>query len=450
MSKLVLASFVLFTLITSFGLAFMYPAIGSLFYRDQGYVNATTIQGAPFHRLFPYLNYPFEYPWLGGVLMFLVNAVSYFAGWPGGALLVSIYWSSLMMGLFAAGTYVLLHRMGASLKKIAVFFAFSPLIFLSYDVPFDLAAVFFSVLCLYFLSRKKEGASAGALALAIAVKGFPLVLLFGVLKDVKHKVRYLTISLGSFLAGLAVQYSISPENFLRAGSYLTGYGVEGSWLGLAFGHIIDYLHVTTWTIGSSTQLHLPQPFQVLSLGLIAVSGVLLYRSRLSVPLKCFLAFASVVLFWWWSPPQFLFYVFALLPLVADLDWKTVLMTEGMTVPALFPVWARVPVPISSEGWVLISAVYQGVLALYIVALLLPRVVVRAAEHAEAHPGLRVEGHGILDGQDLPDEVRNDGQRPRPVEPDVQDGDGGKRDGQVRQRGPDRNDAVRRPLARPDR
>lgn len=392
-SKLVLVAFVFFTLITSFGLAPMYPAIGSLFFRDQGYVNATTIQGAAYQHLFPYANYPFEYPWLGGFLMFLVNAVSYLSSWPGGALLISIYWSSVMMGAFAAATYVLLYRMGASLKKIAIFFAFSPLLVLSYDVPFDLAAVFFSVLSLYFLERKKEGSSAASLALAAAVKGFPLVLLFGVLKDVKHRMRYLAISLGSFLGGMAVQYLVSPVNFFRAGSYLTGYGVEGSWLGLVFGHIIDYVHPGTWTIGQSTQLHLPQPYQLLSLALIGISGLLIYRSNKPVRTKCLLAFSSIVLFWWWSPPQFLFYVFALLPLTADLDWKTVLLGEGMGVAALFPIWARIPVSITSFDWVMISSLYQVFLALYLLHAMLdaatPRIL-RAKIKSTPEEGL--DGH----------------------------------------------------------
>lgn len=384
LSKMLLITFVFFTLITAFGLAPMYPAIGSLFFRDQGYVNATTIQGPAFHRLFPYANYPLEYPWLGGILMFLVNAVSYLGGSPGSDLLISIYWSGLMMGTFAAATYILLHRMGVSLKKIAMFYAFSPLIVLSYDVPFDLAAVFFSVLTLYFLERKKESASAASLALAAGVKGFPLIMIFAVWKDVEHRLRYLLISFGGFLGGMAVQYVISPVNFLRAGSYLTGYGVEGSWLGLAFGHIIDYLHTQTWTISSSTSLHLPQPFQLLSLGLIGISCILIYRSKSNARMKTLLCFSVIVIFWWWSPPQFLFYIFAFLPLVAEMDWKTVLAVESMAIAGCFPIWARVPVPIDSTGWVLISSVYQLILALYLVQMRFSGVAPRILR-AEAQP-----------------------------------------------------------------
>lgn len=372
MTKPLLFAFAFFTLITSFGLAPMYPAIGSLFFRDQGYTNITSVAQPAFQKPFPYVDYPFEYPPIAGGFMALINAAAYLVPYPGPALLVSIYLSSVMMGAFAVATYVLLHRMGASLKKIAVFFAFSPLVILSYDLPFDLAAVFFSVLALYFLEKKREGTSSVALALAAGVKAFPLILLFAMIKDVHHRVRYVLVSLGGFLTQMGVVYLLSPTNFFRSGSYLTGYGIEGSWLGLVFGHTIDYLHPSTWVIGQSTQLHLPQPYQLFSLALVGVSSLLVYRSRFDVRTKCLLAFSAIVLFWWWSPPQFLFYVFALLPLVADLDWKTILVSEGMAIAGLFSVWARIPVSIDSQGWVLISSIYQALLALYLLRAVLAK------------------------------------------------------------------------------
>ena len=372
-----------------------YPGIATLYARDQGYTlyapnGAVEAQNVTFTRLVPYLNYPLEYPFFAGLLMLLVNGVGYLIGLSSGpmaALWGVVFLSPPMMGAGAAFVVLVWARARVPAYKALLLFALNPAVLDQFGINFDMAGALMVLLSVYWLARGRRGASALALALGAGVKGFPLIALplmawyagrpqpgdNGPVPGDPRRLRwrYALTALGAFAAGMALQYSLSPANWDRARGFLSGYGIEGSWLGLLWpGSVINYHSFGTWEIGASTALRGLQPFQLASAALLGLSllAVWRHRARLDPKRATFLLMSAVVMFWWYSPPQFLYYPLALLPLVAW-DFKASLaLSTAFGLFGNFTLWIRIPtsvLPITNGVWILISAGYQASLALWL-------------------------------------------------------------------------------------
>ena len=365
-----------------------YPGILTLFFRDQGYQTANDtarsfiFTGVAWNHLVPYLQYPLEYPFLAGGLMLLVNLAGYaFRPDALAALQSALFFSSVMMGAACAAVVTLWARCRVPAYKALLLFALSPLVLDQFDINFDMWAAALLLASVYLLARGRRGWSAASLALSAGIKGFPLIALPLMAWYAAHpggrgaSARYAATCLGVFGAGMAFQYALSPTNFLRAGSYLSGYGIEGSWLGLLFpSSIIDYLSFSTWSSWialGSTALHGLQPYQLASLALLGACLALVWRARrrLAPKVAAFYLVSAVVLFWWWSPPQFLYYPLALLPLVAPRFLPALALVAGWQFFGTDPLWIRVPpsvVAFTSPDWLYLSVGYQACLAAYLV------------------------------------------------------------------------------------
>jgi hypothetical protein len=132
----------------------------------------------------------------------------------------------------------------------------------------------------------------------------------------KNKRRLVATWLGTFGLGMVGEIALSPTNFMRGLSFYSGYGVEGSWLGLLFGNVINYGTQTTWHIGASTVIHLPQPYQILSGALMVIALIGIWESKFELVEKCLLVFAAEICLLWLSAPQFLLNVAVLLPIAS--------------------------------------------------------------------------------------------------------------------------------------
>jgi hypothetical protein len=284
--------------------------IPALWIRDQQIAHSGII---------PYLNYPFEYPLMSGAVMLVINILS------SGSLLLALFLSSIFMGVFALGDLALFYLMKIDWKRAAVFSVFAPLMW-QYGLSFEYEQMFFFLLALYLFRRQKESTSALLLGLSALVKYVPIVTIpyFFCAEQEKRKIKFLVISLGSFFAGLAIQFLLNPANFLRALSYLSSYGVEGSWLGLIFGHVINYGSEKSWQIGTSTAISFPKAYQIASA--ICIVSCLFFISKkgkggISLEEKCFWAFSAVYLFFWIAAPQNFMNVALMLPLVKNIKLK---------------------------------------------------------------------------------------------------------------------------------
>jgi hypothetical protein len=266
--------------------------------------------------LFPYYSYPFEYPFMAGLVMFFINVAT-----ASTSSFLAVFYSSVSMGFFALGCLFLFYLMKIDWKRVGVFVAFAPLMW-QFGLSFEYEQMFFFLLGLYFF-KDRIRTSGFLLGLSSGVKIVPLVtlpLFFKEIKGLKQKIGFAGIWIGTFAGGILLEFLLSPRNFLRMSSYLSSYGVEGSWLGILFGHVINYTSAT-WDIGSSTALHLPQSYQIASILLIGVSLVAIYKVQASLETKCFWAFSCVYLFFWIAAPQNLMNVALLLPLIPSIKLK---------------------------------------------------------------------------------------------------------------------------------
>lgn len=141
---------------------------------------------------FPYVDHPgddlsnpdltkrqgfIEYPVLTGLLMWFAAKlgtlwVTAFGGKEDGAMF--LYMNAALLSGFALGTVVLLDRMVEDKRRIAYFAAGTALMLYAFH-NWDLMAVFFVVLTVYWFERGKYAASGFALALGFMAKIFPIV-----------------------------------------------------------------------------------------------------------------------------------------------------------------------------------------------------------------------------------------------------------------------------------
>lgn len=145
--------------------------------------------------------HPVEYPALTGLIMWFL---SFFVepaqlAWVDYFRLTAI----LQIGVFATTTYYIQKLAN---RKWAIFFALSPATLYSLNRNWDIWAIVTMILAIYFFDKGKTKLSAIALAISIATKFFPLVLLLPVAiiyfrkKEVPNFFRYFGITIGTWLA----------------------------------------------------------------------------------------------------------------------------------------------------------------------------------------------------------------------------------------------------------
>jgi hypothetical protein len=319
-----------------------YPGIYSLWVRDHSF------------GFWVYKDFAFEYPFMSGAFMQLVN----FAGalTPRTPDATVLFFSSLGMGVFAALCLFIMWRMDVDPKKALIFFLFAPVVVMQFDLSFELEQMFFFLLGLYFFQKQKESSSSFVLALSAGTKLLPLATFPIFLQRSANRLRFSLIYIGTFVSGMVIQYLISPLNFFRWIHFHESYGIEGSWLGFFFQQqVINYSNKQTWNIGNGTTVSLPPLYIIVSICLLLASLVFVYRLKnVGLVEKCFLAFACDSLFLWISAPQFLINVAALTPLVIKDKValnprfvKKVLSFQGMNLFAVPPLAAYLYI---TFGW----------------------------------------------------------------------------------------------------
>lgn len=350
-------------MVASVLLAEQYPGIVFLWARD-------------YQHLIPYVQYPLEYPFVSGSLLFLIKLITSFM--PGGHItnaailpqvlmvpayqdLFAMFFSSFLMGLFCAFSLMLLFKMNVKPIAALLYVVLSPLLLMSFDVSFDMVQGFLILLSLYWLSKQKERNSAIALGLAAGTKLIPFLLFPAFILQAKGRVKYALYSFGTFFSGMAVEIALSPKNFLAVIHYGNSYGIEGSWLGILFpSNVIAYDSVSQYHISGSTSIGIPPAYELISAALVLVSVVLVTGTRISLPLKAFSIMACATAFLYISPPQFLITLILLCPLAMGDEIKIGRLTlfEAINLFGAFPLWARFPIHISEQTWIVISTCYE--------------------------------------------------------------------------------------------
>lgn len=253
--------------------------------------------------------------------------------------LTGLFLCSILLGIFGIGCILTYENLRVSWKRYIPVFVVAPVI-VEYGYGTEIIQVLLMLLGYMYFQQSKSVKAGILLGLASGVKYLPLLLLPVFLqyckswKYDKGKTRNIlpnefTVNLsnsrpalavswlGTFGFGMFIQYALSPVNFVRSISFYSGYGIEGSWIGLLFpGSIINYTKQTTWYIGQGTSIHPLDLYEAVSATLVL--GFLVYILRLknyTFEEKLIFVFTDIFVFLWISAPQFLINVVGLLPIV---------------------------------------------------------------------------------------------------------------------------------------
>jgi len=231
--------------------------------------------------------HPVEYPALTGLIMWLF---SFFIE-PAQNAWVAYFrlTASFQILIFAVATFFI-HKMTG--RKWAILFAISPAVLYSLNRNWDIWAVATMIWAIYLFEKGKEKQSAVLLAISIATKFFPLVLLFPILiyyfrqNDLKKFVSYFLHTIGAWVL---INLPFALINF-RGWSYF-----------YEFSYSRPIGSASVWDISSRINLSIPSDkitFYLLNLGIFVLLGLYLLKSRVPVPLaeSAFLTIFAFILF----------------------------------------------------------------------------------------------------------------------------------------------------------
>ena len=177
------------------------------------------------------IQHPVEYPALTGLIMWLLS----FLVSPSDTAVFDYYriTASFQIGLLAASAYLIYKLVG---KKYAFYFILAPAVLYSLNRNWDIWAIAAMLLAIYLFEKKKFQLSAILLAVSIATKFFPIVLVLPILiiflrnKQLKLFIRYALTTAAAWAVinlpfilinyeGWAYFYKFSAERGLGSASF---------------------------------------------------------------------------------------------------------------------------------------------------------------------------------------------------------------------------------------
>jgi len=206
-----------------------YTDIASIFWRDG--------IGKGRHGI-PYYDYVFEYPVIVGFFTYLS---SYFGRAMSGDFGIAMAFYSLAMNLvltaFALGTVIVVYKLcelvGADKKRMFLYFLVTPSFIMFTIYNWDIFAIFFSTLSIYFYLRGQKRYSAISLGLGIASKIYPAVLgPIYLLEEKTWKARLVFFALAASVFALlnAPFILLKYDVWFGTWRHHMTWGIENSWL----------------------------------------------------------------------------------------------------------------------------------------------------------------------------------------------------------------------------
>jgi uncharacterized membrane protein len=231
--------------------------------------------------------HPVEYPALTGLIMWLF---SFFIE-PAQNAWITYFrlTASTHIVIFAFTTYFV-HKIAG--RRWSILFAVSPAVLYSLNRNWDIWAVALMILAIYLFEKGKEKQSAILLAISIATKFFPLVLLFPIFifyfrqNNLKKFISYFLHTVGAWVL---INLPFVLINF-RGWSYF-----------YEFSYSRPIGSASVWDISSRLNVAIPSDkitFYLLNLGIFVLLGIYLLKSRIPVPLaeSAFLTMFAFILF----------------------------------------------------------------------------------------------------------------------------------------------------------
>ena len=169
---------------------------------------------SPFNKIalqpgLPYIDKDVEYPVITGLFIHLTGLgktkENYFL------------LSSFFLVLFGLLTLITLYKLvlekGIDKKRLIIFFAAAPSILFFMVYNWDLIAIFFTVLSLYFFRQKKDVSAAIFLSLGFNAKLFPILLLPIMLLKRDSIIKWVKIIFSFFITSIIVNIYFIIKNF---------------------------------------------------------------------------------------------------------------------------------------------------------------------------------------------------------------------------------------------
>jgi len=186
----------------------------------------------------PYYDYVFEYPVIVG---FFTYISSFFGRAMSDDFGISMAYYSLAMNLvlsaFALGTVVVLYKLcelvGADKKRMLPYFLVTPTFIMFTIYNWDILAIFFSTLSVYFYLRGQKHHSAISLGLGIASKIYPAVLgPIYLLEEKTWKERFVFFALAASVFAIlnAPFVVLRYDVWFGTWRHHMTWGIENSWL----------------------------------------------------------------------------------------------------------------------------------------------------------------------------------------------------------------------------
>jgi len=217
-----------------------YTDIASIFWRDG-------IGTGP--HLIPYYQFTFEYPVLIGFLVYLASSIRFYAPDFSTALNYYVLVMDAVLYLAAIGTIIVVYRithlMGVEKGRIWKAFLIAPSFLMFTVYNWDIIAVFFSTLSIFYHLKGDKRKSALSLGLGIATKLYPCMLIPVYMLEESHWKGRLKTLLAPVAVFALLNLPFVLANFggwFETWAYHAGWGIEDSWLIFVFNQMDANAH----------------------------------------------------------------------------------------------------------------------------------------------------------------------------------------------------------------
>lgn len=217
-----------------------YTDISSVFWRDG-------IGKGP--HLIPYYQFMFEYPVIVGFLVYVTSSIRLIV--PDFSVVMNYYTLAMdaILYPFAIGTvivsYKIVELIGGQKARMWKAFLIAPSFLMFTVYNWDIIAIFFTTLSLYYYLKHEKTKSALSLGLGISAKLYPCMLLPVYLleeKNWKDRFKIIAISVGLFFA-LNMPFIVANFNgWFETWKYHAAWGIEDSWLIFFFNQMDTNAH----------------------------------------------------------------------------------------------------------------------------------------------------------------------------------------------------------------
>jgi hypothetical protein len=223
-----------------------YSDIASIFYRDG--------IGSGAH-LIPYYQFAFEYPVLIGFLVYLASSIRLYVPDFSTAMNFYVLVMDAVLYVFAIGTIVLVYRMtdllGVEKRRIWKAFLIAPSFLLFTVYNWDIVAIFFATLSIYYYLKGGKAKSALSLGFGISAKLYPCMLIPVYMLEEsnwKGRLRALLAPLAVFMI-LNLPFILANfSGWLETWKFHTEWGIEDSWLIFIFNQMDPNAHYVALVI----------------------------------------------------------------------------------------------------------------------------------------------------------------------------------------------------------